>query len=131
MTKKKINMAKLQAQYFDLYPKAKVLYFTEDGNCFLQKSPAVAHSKKSGSKWLSVDNPAFKVELEREASELAAAEDEAKLSEAKKLLKDWHIDHSDYRRDIELVNNLKLDVADRKHGTIVSAIKEAQRKMGK
>ncbi len=49
----KKEMAARISQYQELY-KGKVLFFTEDGNCFLTKSPAIDHAKKSGIKWMEV-----------------------------------------------------------------------------
>lgn len=49
----KKEMAARISQYQELY-KGKVLYFTEDGNCFTSKSPAVDHARKSGIKWMEV-----------------------------------------------------------------------------
>jgi len=129
MKKKKINMKELQKQYFGLYPKAKVLYFTEDGNCFLQESPAVDHARKSGVKWESVDNPDLlqQIAASEEKAKLATAA--AKKKAAKIKLKDWDSKQSDYHKDIELATDLDLELADRKHATVLAALAAAQEKL--
>lgn len=54
----KKEMAARISQYQELY-KGKVLYFTEDGNCFTSKSPAIDHARKSGIKWMEVAPQGF------------------------------------------------------------------------
>lgn len=49
-----IDMAARVAEYQKEYP-GKILFFTEDGNCFLEKSPCVDHATKTKQKWSQVD----------------------------------------------------------------------------
>lgn len=48
------ELKEIAKRYFELYPDRKVLYATEDGNIFLDKSPAIDHSVKSKIKWYEV-----------------------------------------------------------------------------
>ena len=129
MKKKKINMVQLQKQFFDLYPESKALYFTEDGNCFLQKSPAVDHARKSNVKWESVDNPAFIKQIAAEEDKAKAAAEDEKKKQGKVSLKDWNPEQSNYYLDIDLATDLKLELEDKKHETILAALKAAQEKL--
>lgn len=49
----KAQMAEQVKEYQGYYP-GKTLYFTEDGNCFLDKSPCVDHANKTKQKWEEV-----------------------------------------------------------------------------
>lgn len=126
MKNKKINMKELHKQYFESYPEAKMLYFTEDGNCFLKKSPALDHARKAKIKWECVDNPAFIKEItaENEAAEKEAAE--AAKTAAQEALKAWNAEQSDYYTDLALANDLELELTDKKHETITDALEAAQ-----
>lgn len=48
------QLKEIAKRYFELYPDRKVLYATEDGNIFLDRSPAVDHSVKSKQKWFEL-----------------------------------------------------------------------------
>lgn len=129
MKTKKINMKELHEQYFKLYPKKRVLYFTEDGNCFLQKSPAIDHARKSKTKWTAVDNPVFIKQIAASEDKAKKAATTAKKTAGKVSLKDWNPEQSDYHKDIDLATDLKLELADKKHETVLAALKAAQEKL--
>jgi len=81
----KKELQKIVEHYFELYPDRTELYCTEDGNVFLQKSPAIDHALKTKQKWHAVANPAKVKEapaetdkgqaLKREAADGALGED--------------------------------------------------------
>jgi hypothetical protein len=129
MKKKTIDLDQIKKDYFKLYPKSKVLYFTTDGNCFLQKSPAIDHARKSKCEWVSEDNPALLKEIKEDAKKAQEAQKAAELAAAKEALKSWNPEQSEYKIDYSLACDLDLELKDKTHETVIAALKEAQAKL--
>ncbi|MDD2282717.1 MAG: hypothetical protein PHD92_04930 [Eubacteriales bacterium] len=108
--------------YFDLYPSSKQLFFTDDGNCFLEKSPAVDHATKSKQKWLVVDNPRFIKEVEEDVEQSEQVMKEARLSAAMAKLAKVDLPQISYADACVLASDLNLELADRKKETVFAAL---------
>ncbi|MDP2723202.1 MAG: hypothetical protein Q8O72_10625 [Bacteroidales bacterium] len=139
---KKVNLLQIVESFHQLYPSKSVLYYTEDGNVFLEKSPAINHALKSGQKWFTSDKRKEAEEAGAKAAEEAAikaaeeyavksaenyAKDEADLkvetlvSPLKKLATvDLVTIH--YHDALELAKDLDLELTDKKKATVMEAL---------
>jgi hypothetical protein len=116
-------------RYFKLYPKREKLYATEDGNVFLEKSPAVDHANKTNQKWHVFDNPA-KMEAIKEAEEKAKrAAVEAKKAAGFEKLKTIELDQMSYNEAYDLATDLLLPLTDKKKETVFAALADAKDKL--
>ena len=109
----KLNKSELDkriAEYRKAYP-GKVLYYTEDGNFFLSKSPAIDHANKTKQKWFELND--------KEDAE-ARAKEEAEAKET--LLKLDKMDDLDYEAAKAIVKTLAIETASMKKEAIYTAL---------
>lgn len=83
------KMEELQARFFKLYPGKKELYFTEDGNCFLEKSPAKDHANKSKIKMITVSKKDHDAEVKKAKVDAAKKKAEELAKKKKEEAEDW------------------------------------------
>jgi hypothetical protein len=117
------KLQKVVDQYFEIYPEKEVLYFTEDGNCFLDKSPAKDHATKTKQKMFAIDNPDLQEYLNEKAELEAEKAKEVKLAEAEEKLLSFNFDESQYRERYDLATDLELALTDKKDETVTKALK--------
>lgn len=125
----KKQLKEIVAGYWKLYPKAKKLYATDDGNVFLDKSPALDHARKSKSKMHEFENPAVAeaAKAKKEADAKAAAEQ--KMQKAFKKLEETDLSSIDYNPAYDLATDLQLPLTDKKKETVMSALSDAKEKL--
>lgn len=156
----KKELKKIVDGYFDIYPDNEKLYATDDGNVFLDKVPAHDHAVKTKQKLHIADNPkieevAAKNKAKKEAAKKAAEEAEAqkkadaeaaakKAAEEEKerakkageitpeaLLLETDLDSIKYNDAVELANNLKLELKDKKAKTVSAALAAKKKELTK
>jgi phosphoenolpyruvate carboxylase len=114
---------KLQEQiksYQQIYP-GKILYFTEDGNCFLDKSPAIDHARKTKQKYLEV-KPAEKADEKVSVM--------TKEEAIQKLLDLEITDDFEYALAKEFVKVLELKTESQKKDDLLYALEEFKNSIG-
>ncbi len=123
------KLEKTVNEYFEIYPDREKLFATEDGNVFLDKSPAVDHATKTKKKWFAFDNPA-KIEAIQKAEEKnkKAAIGAKKLAGVERLKK-VELDQLTYNEAYDLATDLLLPLTDKKKGTVMDALAAEKEKL--
>ncbi len=108
------DIEKRVAEYRQIYSE-KTLFYTEDGNVFLEKSPAIDHANKTKQKW-------FESEAKKEkVIQLPGIDKEI----AKDMLINTEIsDETDYKLAKELVAALELKPASNKKDDLLVALED-------
>ena len=120
----KKNLKQIVAGYFRIYPKAKVLYATDDGNVFLEKSPAKDHANKTKQKM-----------HEFSKSDISKPDDSDKQSDNEKKqvaierLKVISLEELKYNDAYNLATDLQLPLKDKKKDTVYDALKVAKKEL--
>lgn len=110
------NLEQRIEEYKKLYP-GKTLYFTPDGNCFLDKSPCVDHANKTKQKWVEVKPDEKPVVEDKDLTMTAET--------AKELLLTTEVtDGMDYQVAKELVKVLGLKPVSNKKDDLLVALEE-------
>ncbi|HLO59056.1 MAG TPA: hypothetical protein VK172_14735 [Lentimicrobium sp.] len=112
----KKDFAQRVDEYRALYP-GRTLYFTEDGNCFLEKSPCEDHARKTKQKW--VESPAEVANIPTDESTGWTKE------EAVAFLKESELDDNmDYQLVKDLVKVLELTPVSNSKDNLLVALEE-------
>ncbi len=115
--------------YFKIYPDREKLYATEDGNVFLEKSPAVDHATKTKQKWFVFDNPSVAEARAKVKAEAEAAAIEAKKTAGIEKLKEADLEAIEYNEAYDLATDLELPLTDKKKATVMAALTAAKEKL--
>ena len=121
------KLQKIADSYFKIYPQKDKLFVTEDGNVFLEQSPAVDHANKTNQKWFIADNPARMKTIEKAEDEKKEAEIKLKLEEAEIKLKTLDFEQVDYHEVYDLATDLQLPLTDKKKKTVMEALVKKQK----
>ncbi len=123
------KLEKTVNEYFEIDPDREKLFATEDGNVFLDNSPAVDHATKTKKKWFAFDNPA-KIEAIQKAEEKnkKAAIGAKKLAGVERLKK-VELDQLTYNEAYDLATDLLLPLTDKKKGTVMDALAAEKEKL--